>query len=298
MMPGNGGADFDRLLRDTRSSLESLRGGDGRPARPDHSGPGRAADAPPVRGTGEACDGQVRAVATDGLLERLELEPRLMRMAPEQLAPHLMAAANAALDDLRAKAPAPDEVPAVDPGVLAERFGEVAGEGLARMASINQGLTDAIARISRQAYVSGDPGDHGLEHLLMRAQRTAQAAAGPAAPVEGAPVDGAPDEAAPVRGVGADANGLVSVEAGAGDRVEAVALDPRVMRAGSAELGERVVTAINAALEDLRAKAREHAAAGRPDLTEQLRAVQDLSLEHMRAYSQALSTLMSSIERR
>jgi DNA-binding protein YbaB len=289
-MPGNGGADFDRLLRDTRRSLESIRAGVGGPVGGPVGDPGRPADALPVRGSGEACEGQVRAVAADGRLERLELEPRLMRMAPEQLAPHLMAAANAALDDLRAKAPAADEDSAVDPALLVERLGEVANEGLARMALIGQGLTEAIARISRQAHVSGDPGDHGLEHLLTQARRTAQLAADPAAPNEGAPV----------RGMGADAGGLVNVEAGRGERVEAVALDPRVMRAGSYELGERVVVAVNAALEDVRSKMLEQAgaAAGRTDLAERVQAVQDLSLQHMRAYSQALNGLMSSIERR
>ena len=297
MTPGNGGADFDRLLRDIRRSLESIRAGAGAGAggadaggglgRPD---PGRPGDALPLRGAGEACEGQVRAVAADGRLERLELAPRLMRMAPEQLAPHLMEAANVALDDLRAKTPATDEDFAVDPAALVERLGEVADQGLARMAFISQGLTDAIGRISRQAHVSGDPGDQGLEHLLTLARRTAQAAADPATP----------NEAAPVRGLGADAAGLVTVEAGRGERVEAIALEPRVMRTGSYELGERVVVAVNAALDDVRSKTLEQtgAAAGRTDLTERVQAVQDLSLQHMRAYSQALSALMSSIERR
>jgi DNA-binding protein YbaB len=294
MMPGNGRADFDWLLRETRRSLESLRAGAAPPPPPPRPGRDQPAEAPPVRGFGDACDGQVRAVAAADRLEGLELEARLMRMPPEQLEPHLVAAANAALDDLRANAPAADADSAVDPAVLAARLGQVAGEGLARMASISQGLTDAMTRISRQAQVSGRPGDHGLEHLLTQAQRTAQTAAGPAAPADVAA------DVADARGEGADADGQISAVVGAGARVETIRIEPRAMRAGSSELGERVVTAVNAALEDLRAKAREPGAtpADRPDLAEQVRAVQDLSLQHMRAYSQGLSALMASIERR
>jgi DNA-binding protein YbaB len=280
MVPGGEDGDFDRLLSETRRSLESLR------ARP--TGAERVPDAPPVRGTGEACEGEVRAVASEGRLETLELGPRLMRMTPEQLAPHLVTAANAALDDLRAKAPVADAGAAVDPGVLAERLGEVANEGLARMATISNGLTDAMARISRDARVSGDPGDQGLESLLTQAQRTVEAASA-----------AAPGEAPQIRGEGSDADGQIRAVVATGDRVETLQLDPPAMRAPSYVLGERVVTAINAALEDVRARVREQfAAAGRQETGTQVKAVQDLSLQQMRAYTQALAALMSSIERR
>jgi DNA-binding protein YbaB len=280
MVPGDGDGDFDRLLRETRRSLESLRAGPA-PSRPEEP-----ANARPVRGTGEAYEGQVRAGASDGRLERLEVEPKLMRLPPEQLAPHLVAAANAALDDLRAKTPATDAGSAVDPAVLAERLGEVTNEGLARMASISQGLTEAIARISREAHVSGDTGDHGLEHLLTQARRTAQAASVPAAA----------DEAADHRGEGTDADGKVRAVAVMGGRIETLHIDPEAMRAASYELGERAVTAVNAALEAVQGQAR--AASDQEDLAARVKAVQDLSLEHMRAYSQALAGLMGSIERR
>jgi hypothetical protein len=280
MQPGDGDVDFDRLLRETRRSLESLRS---RPASP---GPDQTAGAPPVQGVGEAYDGQVRAVAADGKLARLELEARLMRLPAEQLTPHLMVAANAALDDLRAKTPAEDAGPVVDPGVLAERLGEVANEGLARLASISQGLTDALVQISRDTHVNGDPSDHGLEHLLAQAQRSVAAVSPPVAP----------GEVTEVRGEGTDADREIRAVVGLGDRVEALEIWPQAMRAASFELGERVVTAVNAALDDIRAQARERAgAAGQEDFAARVQAVQDLSLQHMRAYSQALAGLMSSI---
>lgn len=283
-MPGDGDVDFDRLLRDTRKSLESLRAG---PAPAGPSGSAEAADAPPVRGCGEAYEGQVRAVAADGKLARLDLESRLMRLPAEQLAPQVLTAVNAALDDLRAKSPATDAGPAVDPAALAARLGEVANEGLTRMASISQGLADAMTQISRDTQISGSPGDHGMEDLLAQARRSVAAVSVPAAP-------GA--EAAEIRGEGTDAEGQIRAVAGLGDRIETLHIDPKAMRAASFELGERVVTAVNAALDAVRAEARELAgAAGQADFAAQLQAVQDLSLQHMRAYTQALAGLMASI---
>jgi hypothetical protein len=283
MLPGDGDVDFDRLLRDTRKSLESLRAA---PAASGPSGSGQAADAPPVRGSGEAYEGQVRAVAADGKLERLDLEARLMRLPAEQLAPHVLVAVNAALDDLRAKTPATDAGPTVDPAALAARLGEVATEGLARMASISQGLADAMAQISRDTQISGSPGDHGMEDLLAQARRSVAAGPAPAAP----------DADAEIRGEGTDADRQIRAVAGLGDRIEAVHIGPQAMRAASFELGARVVTAVNAALDAVRAQARELAgAAGQADFAARVQAVQDLSLQHMRAYSQALAGLMSSI---
>lgn len=70
------------------------------------------------------------------------------------------------------------------------------------------------------------------------------------------------------------------------------------MRMASYELAEQLRTAVNAALEDLRAGARDQAAPGRVDqeeLTRRVREVQDMSIEQMRTYTRALRDIMGSI---
>ncbi|TDE22005.1 YbaB/EbfC family DNA-binding protein [Nonomuraea mesophila] len=63
-------------------------------------------DAP--TGAGEAAGGQVRAVVgEDGLLARLKLDPRAMRLASHDLAEHIVAAVRAAQQDRLARTPEP-----------------------------------------------------------------------------------------------------------------------------------------------------------------------------------------------
>jgi hypothetical protein len=142
-LPDLGDVEFERRLAEARQSLESLRNG----------GPGRAAardDAssaePP--GTGEAFDGRVRAVASRGRLERLELDPRSMRLPPEELGRHIGAAVSAAFDSMRSQRVTTDEAPVADPLELAENLREVQERGLREMRLISQSLSDAAARIT------------------------------------------------------------------------------------------------------------------------------------------------------
>jgi DNA-binding protein YbaB len=121
------------MLSQARKTLESLR-----------SSRQPGADA---RGMGEAANGQVRVVAASpGRLESLELDPRVMRMPSKDLAAHVLAAANAALDDLAAQAPSAAGISVPDPGELAAAVADVQQQSVRQMAAISQAITAAVQR--------------------------------------------------------------------------------------------------------------------------------------------------------
>ncbi|MFI6297068.1 YbaB/EbfC family nucleoid-associated protein [Nonomuraea sp. NPDC050790] len=100
------------------------------------------ADAAP-RGEGAAADGQVRVVAgADGRLSELSLNPRVMRMASEDLAREILHAVNAALDDLRANTPGLD---AADPGMDGVR-----DDVLGRLAEFADGVELVVRRMEER----------------------------------------------------------------------------------------------------------------------------------------------------
>jgi DNA-binding protein YbaB len=128
-----GSAELDQMLSQARKTLESLRssrlpGGD-------------------ARGRGEAAGGQVRVVAASpGRLESLELDPRVMRMPSKDLAACVLAAANAALDDLAAQAPSAAGISAPDPRELAAAVADVQQQSVRQMAAISQAIAAAVQR--------------------------------------------------------------------------------------------------------------------------------------------------------
>jgi DNA-binding protein YbaB len=264
-----GGVDVDGAFGDARRQLKSVR-----------------ASADTVRGEGEAADGQVRAVATGGRLERVELDPRVMRLPGERLAGHLVTAANAALDDLRARSPAQADA-GVDPAVLAQRLKQVTDEGLQSMAMITQAIEGAMARVADRTGMTGDPRPNGLERLIEETRRVV-----PAPPER----DG--EEPPDLTGAGEAAEGRIRARVAPGGRVEALELDPPALRLPSADVAQETKAAINAALEDMQAKAQERAGAlGSVDL-EQLQQLREDSVRQMSAYAGALRDLIASVYRR
>jgi len=267
-MPDQDITDFDGILRDTRLKL----------------GTTTASDESAAEGQGEAADGRVRAVAKRGRLDSIELNPRLMRLPGAELAEHVTAASNAALDDLRAKAPTAEDA-AIDPAALARGVRAAQDEGLRTMDMITQGLAAAMAQVRQRAQVSGDPSAEGGEFLLNQVQQTLNSVRGPV-------------DAEDVRGTGEAADGQVHATALAGARIDSIDIAAKAMRRASQELAEHIVAAVNAALDDVQARSSGFAVADPAELKEQLRATQDMSLSHMRAYTQSLQNLMSSIQRR
>jgi DNA-binding protein YbaB len=141
--------EFDRMLSEARSALESLRTG-----RADPSGAAATAAAPedaggePAEGVGEAADGKVRVTAgPGGLLKSVELDPRALRLGSEELAEQVMAAVNAALTDLRSAAAGAAAAQAVDPAGLANALHELQDRSVRQMEMISQAFNDALSRL-------------------------------------------------------------------------------------------------------------------------------------------------------
>ena len=98
-----------------------------------------------ARGVGTADEERVKATAVKGRLTGIEIDPRAMRSSPGELGAHIAAAANAALDDLRAQAESADAGPVVDPAALVQSLREVQDQGMRQLALINQAVGEALA---------------------------------------------------------------------------------------------------------------------------------------------------------
>ncbi|GAA2615748.1 YbaB/EbfC family nucleoid-associated protein [Actinomadura fulvescens] len=102
----------------------------------------------------------------------------------------------------------------------------------------------------------------------------------------------------PVEGAGQAADGRVRATVVAGGRLKSVDLDPRAMRLASAELGEQIVVAVNAALDDLRTKAAGAATGESVDtdaLGKQVEEIQNQGLRQMELITQALNDTIAKI---
>ncbi|MEV0198137.1 YbaB/EbfC family nucleoid-associated protein [Nonomuraea sp. NPDC050691] len=104
-----------------------------------------------LRGDGEAAHGQVRAVAgEDGRLRELHLNPRVMRMASEDLAREILVAVNAALDDLRAGMPGLEAAKSTDPQALAETLGGAHADVIRRLDEFADGVELVVRRLEER----------------------------------------------------------------------------------------------------------------------------------------------------
>lgn len=113
-----------------------------------------------------------------------------------------------------------------------------------------------------------------------------------------APPPGDWDEQA-VEGRGEAAQSRIRVVAGVGGELTSIELDPRVMRMSSEELAAELITAVNAALRDLRSQTRASDVAIDPAvLAERLKEAQDQGLRQMVLFTQSLDDLMTRIGNR
>jgi DNA-binding protein YbaB len=136
---GIAGADFGPLISQTLRALREAGAGAAEPAD----------DAEPtaLRGNGVAADGLIRAsAAPGGLVESLELDPRVLRWDTGTLTTEIVAAVNAALADLRAQLQSAVAPP--DPGALAQRLEQVQQASTRQMQAFLQALTDAQEHIA------------------------------------------------------------------------------------------------------------------------------------------------------
>lgn len=113
----------------------------------------------------------------------------------------------------------------------------------------------------------------------------------------GAPAD---PEAEPPRGEGAAADGRVRAVVGAGGRVESLTVDPRVMRGGTESVCEHIMTAVNEALDNLKATTAAATPAGVADpaaLSARLSELRTESLRQMDMITQGISETLDRIGR-
>ncbi|MER7213581.1 YbaB/EbfC family nucleoid-associated protein [Streptosporangium sp. NPDC000239] len=128
------GKRFDDMLAESIRSLSS----------PENQGD-------PLQGSGRAADGQVGVlVGPDGRLAALNLNPRVMRMASEDLAREILTAVNAALDDLRANIPGLDPAAIPDPGRLAESLEDVHADVTRRLDEFASGIESTVRRLEER----------------------------------------------------------------------------------------------------------------------------------------------------
>ncbi|MGN9811779.1 YbaB/EbfC family nucleoid-associated protein [Micromonospora sp. BQ11] len=100
-------------------------------------------------------------------------------------------------------------------------------------------------------------------------------------------------ESVETRGEASAADGLITVVAAPGARIESITVAPAALRMGSGYLAEQVTLAVNAALDDLRARTVTDAPHV-PDpavLLERLEGVQQQSVRQMQSF---LSTLTAA----
>ena len=130
---------FEQSLAELRTTLESMR------ARP---GQGR----PPGVGVGQAADGKVKtAMAADGHLLGMVLDPSILRMDERELARVIVAAVNEAWAARLGLDQSAAAVAAMDPAMLQRQLSQLQDKGLDTMRRFTdsmQGVLDKVdARI-------------------------------------------------------------------------------------------------------------------------------------------------------
>jgi hypothetical protein len=105
------------------------------------------------------------------------------------------------------------------------------------------------------------------------------------------------DSGEPLRGKGTAVDGKIEAAVASGGHLETLTVDPRLMRLGSAELCERIVEAVNAAMDDLRAQTAQSApvAADPVALAGMLEDLQAESARQMARFTQGVAEAVAKI---
>jgi DNA-binding protein YbaB len=240
-----------------------------------------------ARGVGEADEGRVRVTVTDERLETVRVEPRLLRLSPDDLSAHLIEAVNAALTDFRAQVGESSDVPDFDLREIAADL-QKANEQFER--DMRRNMTDAaetVAELRRAGVVVGELPTMKFDDLIGDLSEVLHKVG------DGRDADG--DE---LTGTGEAPRGSVRAVCVAGGRLDRLSLDARAMR-GTVELERDVVMAVNAALDDLAAKTRERRAETEIDpeaLKKQLGQLRERNLTRLESYYRALGDVIGAIE--
>jgi hypothetical protein len=239
-----------------------------------------------ARGTGEADEGRVRVTVVDERLETVRVEARLLRSSREDLSGLLIEAVNAALDDFRARrldGEAPDfdlrEVIA-DLQKANEQFKHDMSQRMDFVAEVTADLRKAGVRVGDLPTLNVDDMIDEVTGVLRTVDEARNLG----------------DEE--LTGTGEAPRGSVRAVCVPGGRLAKLVLDARAMR-GTVELERDVVTAVNAALDDLAAKTRDRQAEADVDpeaINKQLGQMRERNVARLESYFRALSEAINSIE--
>lgn len=241
----------------------------------------------------ELAGGQIVVTAAAGHLDHAELDQAALELSPELLAQRLTAAANDALDDLRRQLPSPDPRDQVDLEALARQLAVIRDEAQREMREIVTAIQDGMSQLGPRARLTADVAapDTGTLFEAMNRAMEPLLGANPAAGHSG-PAD--------PRGTGQAGDGLVRAVAVPPGRVVQLAIDPAAVRAGSRELAEHVVAAVNAALDDLGRQRRPGGGRAVPadgaELSRRLQELRDTAQQQMADVVTSLSAVLGSIQ--
>jgi hypothetical protein len=254
--------DYGQALLEARRELEALRA---------HSFDVRSR----VDRSATVGEGRLRVRVRHERVVSIELDRARLNLDPAELGALVVKAVNAAL------AGAHDSDGRPDLDAWAGMLAAARAEALATMGAISSSIQDAIARVGSRTGMHGDSGSQGLEALVGETLNILRTRT----------VDQPYAEAT-------DPHEQVLVTIGPSRRLLAVRIAPAAMRLASPALAERLVAAVNTALDaapvrpaDVRAQTRATA-----ELSQQTRRIQDQSLEHMRSYTRSLTAIMRTIQ--
>jgi DNA-binding protein YbaB len=254
-------SDHGQALLEARRDLEALRarGFSVRPA---------------IDRSTTAGDGRLRVLVRDGRIAAIEVNRALLNLDPAALGGLVVNAVNSALTGT------PDDDGRPDLDGLTDMLDAARAEALATIRAISSSIQDAISRIGPRSGMHGESGSLGLELLLGETLNILRAGT----------VDQPYAEAT-------DPHEQVLVTIGPSRRLVTVRITPAAMRLSSAALAERLVAAINAALDATPVRPAEVQAQSRAtaELSQRVRRIQDQSLEHMRAYTRSLTAIMYTV---
>lgn len=226
----------------------------------------------------------MHVVVAGGRVVSCHVRPRALALPPEELAGHVPAAVNEALDDDQA-----GRSPVIDPLALAGQFREIRDDVAARADDITAAIQASASRLRQEAEVPFEVPALDLGPAFDRLAETLEAI-GRATAAERATAE--------ATGEGAAAGGLVHAVCRPVGRVASVTIRPRAMR-DSARLGEALTTAVNRALDDLEAgvrKRRQAAGADPEQISARLADLRDLGVEDLRAFGRAMNDFMGGIK--
>jgi DNA-binding protein YbaB len=235
---------------------------------------------------GEADEGRIQVTVVDERLKTVRVEPRLLRSSPESLRVHLIEAVNAALADYRARLDESREVPDFDLREIATDLRKANEQFEHDMRRNMAEAAETVAELRRSGVAVADLptvefGDliDDLTDLLEKAN------------------DGQAD-GEELTGTGEAPRGTVRAVCVPGVRLESLKVGSPALR-GTLELERDVVTAVNAALDDLAAKTRDRQAETKVDpeaLKRELSQLRERNLARLQSYYRALSDVIVGIE--